>query len=48
MWTHGDNAYSGAEPSLTLVDGENIISIAVVSEDRINARVYTLTVTKTD
>ena len=47
MWTHGDSAYSGAEPSLTLVDGENIISIAVVSEDRINARVYTLTVTKT-
>ena len=46
FWMYGDDAQEGSSPSFTLVSGENIIKIIVVSQDGENVKTYKLTVTR--
>ena len=46
FWMYGDDAQEGESPSFTLVSGENIIKIIVVSQDGENVKTYKLTVTR--
>ena len=46
FWKHGQDAYVGMVPVITLNSGENVITITVVSADGQNAKTYTLTVTR--
>ena len=43
---YGDDAQEGISPSFTLVSGENVIKVIVVSQDGQNVKTYTLTVTR--
>ena len=46
MWKFGSVMTDSDGPNFTLVTGENVITITVISEDQRHSRVYTLTVTK--
>ena len=46
FWKHGQDAYVGMVPVITINSGENVITITVVSADGQNAKTYTLTVTR--
>ena len=46
FWKHGQDAYTGMVPVITLNSGENIITITVVSANGQNVKTYTLTITR--